>query len=159
MNKQIIIAAIESGYLELETTVRAVPADKAEWEPLGMGRSVLELLSDAAQTPALCRGVLEGTLEFGPEVFQKLAFERAEWTWDEAMYRLRENTRLLIETIEKMPDELLDEPAPLPMGGGMTMPLGAWILMAYRSFMTRTGQINYIQTLYGDFETHWNFTG
>ena len=53
-----------------------------------------------------------------------------------------------------MPDEKLDEPLNLPMGGGMTMPLGSWLLMAYRSFMTRTAQINYIQTLYGDFERH-----
>ena len=53
-----------------------------------------------------------------------------------------------------MPEEKLDEPVTLPIGGGMTLPQGAWILMAYRSAAARTAQINYIQTLYGDFESH-----
>jgi hypothetical protein len=53
-----------------------------------------------------------------------------------------------------MPDEKLEEPLTLPMGGGTTLPWGAWILMAYHSFMARAAQINYIQTLYGDFERH-----
>lgn len=60
----------------------------------------------------------------------------------------------MIGEIENLPAEKFEESLTLPFGGGMTKPLGAWLLMAYRSFMSRTAQINYIQTLYGDFDRH-----
>jgi hypothetical protein len=60
----------------------------------------------------------------------------------------------MLEEVQKLSDEKLDEPLTLPMGGGMTLPVGAWLMMAYRSFISRTAQINYIQTLYGDFDRH-----
>jgi hypothetical protein len=145
---------IEAGRRELERTARAVPDDRLNWKPLDNGRTVLELLGDAAQAPTLCTSMLQGNAQYGPELFQRMAAERASWTRDDAFRHLEENTRQLIEEIQKLPDEKLDEPLTLPMGGGMTMPWGSWILMAYRSFMGRTAQINYIQTLYGDFERH-----
>lgn len=154
MSKNIIISMIEAGRGELERTARAVPEDKLNWKPLDNGRPVLDLLGDAAQGPALCSGMLRGTVQFGPELFQRLVAERAAWTREDALHHLEENTRQLIEEIGKLPDEKLEEPVTLPLGGGMTMPWGAWMLMAYRSFMSRTAQINYIQTLYGDFERH-----
>jgi len=154
MSKNVIIVMIEAGGRELERTARAVPEDKLQWKPLDNGRPVLDLLGDAAQGPALCTGMLRGTIQYGPELFQRLAAERAAWSREEALDHLAKNTRELIEEIGKLPDEKLDEPLTLPMGGGMTMPWGAWILMAYRSFMARTAQINYIQTLYGDFDRH-----
>ena len=154
MSKNIIIAMIEAGRTELERTARAVPDDKLNWKPLDNGRTVLDLLSDAAQAPAFGVGMLRGTLQYGPELFQRMAAERAAWTREDAFKHLAENTRQLIEEINNLPDEKLNEPLTLPMGGGMTMPVGAWTLMAYRSFMSRTAQINYIQTLYGDFDRH-----
>jgi DinB superfamily len=154
MSKNTIISLTEAGRTELERTARAVPEDKLNWKPLDNGRTVLELLGDAAQAPALCTGMLRGDLQFGPELFRQMAEERAAWTRADALEYLNESTRQLIAEIRNLPDEKLDEPLTLPMGGGMTMPWGAWILMAYRSLMARTAQINYIQTLYGDFESH-----
>ncbi|MBV9467949.1 MAG: DinB family protein [Abitibacteriaceae bacterium] len=154
MSKDIIISMIEVGRVGLERTAKAVPEDKLNWKPLDNGRTVLDLLGDAAQAPALCTGMLRGNIQYGPELFKRMAQERATWTREEALNHLAENTRQLIEEIKTFPDEKLDEPLTLPMGGGMTLAWGVWILMAYRSFMSRTAQINYIQTLYGDFESH-----
>ncbi len=154
MSKNVIITMIEMGRAGLERTVAAVPEGKLSWKPLDNGRSVLDLLGDAAQAPALCSAMLSGTGEYGPEVFKRMAQERAAWTRDEALQQLKANTAQLIEAINGLPEEKLDEPTTLPIGGGMTLPLGVWLLMAYRSFMSRTAQINYIQTLYGDFDSH-----
>ncbi len=154
MSKHVVIAMTEAGRRELERTTRAVPDDKLEWKPLDNGRTVLDLLQDAAQAPALCTGMLRGSLQYGPELFQQLARERASWTREDALHHLEKNMRQFVEAVEQFPDEKLDEPLSLPMGGGMTMPWGAWMLMAYRSFSARAAQINYIQTLYGDFDRH-----
>jgi hypothetical protein len=42
----------------------------------------------------------------------------------------------------------------MTMHGEVAMPLSAWIMLAYRTFVSRFAQINYIQTLYGDFGFH-----
>jgi hypothetical protein len=154
MSKEVIVSMIEAGRRELERTARAVPDDRLQWRPLDSGRPAIDLLGDAAQAPTLCTGMLRGTIQYGPELFQRMAQERAGWSREDAFAHLEMNTRELIEEIEKLPAEKFDESLTLPMGGGMTKPVGAWILMAYRSFMSRTAQINYIQTLYGDMERH-----
>ena len=154
MSKNVIITMIESGRAGLESTALAVPEGKLSWKPLDNGRNVLDLLGDAAQAPAMCTAMLNETVEYGPQVFARMAEERANWSREEALAHLKANTEALIEAIRALPEEKLDEPLSLPLGGGMTLPVGAWILTAYRSSMARTAQINYIQTLYGDFDRH-----
>jgi hypothetical protein len=156
MSKQIIITMTESGRDSLMRTAQAVPDDKLNWKPLDNGRTVLDLLGDAAQTPTMLTRMLQSQGEFRPsrEHFQQMAQERIAWSRDECVEKLRANTEAAIEAIRAVPDERLEEPLHLPMGGGMTLPLGVWMLMIYRTFAARTAQINYIQTLYGDFESH-----
>lgn len=151
MSKQIIITILEAGKTELERTARAVPEDKLNWRPLDNGRPVLDLLGDAAQGPAFCLGILRGEIQYGPETFQKFAEERAQWSRDQALVKLEQNTNLLIRAIEAMTEEQLNAPQTM---GERTLPLGSWILFTYRWFVSRFAQINYIQTLYGDFELH-----
>lgn len=156
MSKNIIITMIENGRDGLIRTAQAVPDDKMNWKPLDNGRTVLDLLGDAAQTPKMVTQMLASNGEFKPsrEVFQQMAQERAGWTREQTMEHLHANTDAVIEAIRQVPDEMIEQPLHLPMGGGMTMPLGAWMLMVYRTFTSRMAQINYIQTLYGDFESH-----
>ena len=156
MNKEIMIGLIENGRDSVARTAQAVPEDKLHWKPLDNGRAVLDLLGDAAQVPGMVAKMLASHGEFkpSPEMFKQLAQERAAWTREDALGHLQANTQQLVELIRAMPDEQLAQPLHLPMGGGMTMPLGGWIMMTYRTFCSRMGQINYIQTLYGDFESH-----
>ena len=156
MSKEILITLIEGGRGSLERTAQAVPEDKLQWRPLDNGRTVLDLLGDAAQVPGMVVKMLESRGEFKPsrEAFQQMAQERADWTREDALQHLTQNTERLIVLMRAMSDEQLEQPLHLPMGGGITMPLGGWIMMTYRTFCSRMGQINYIQTLYGDFESH-----
>jgi hypothetical protein len=154
MSKDLIVTMTEMGRMELERTAKAVPEDRLNWKPLDNGRTVLDVLGDAAQAPAMCTALLRGTFQYGPELFEQLRHERATWTRDDALQYLQWSTQQMLEEIQKLPEEKLEEPLTLPMGGGMTLPLGAWLMMAYRSFIARTAQINYIQTLYGDFDRH-----
>lgn len=156
MSKEMIISLIESGRDGLLRTAQATPEDKLGWTPLDNGRTALDLLGDAAQVPAMVNKMLTSNGEFKPsrEAFQEMTKERANWTRDDAIKYLQENTSALLETLRAMPDAALEQPLHLPMGGGMTMPLGGWVMMTYRAFVSRMAQINYIQTLYGDFESH-----
>lgn len=156
MNKDMIISMIENGRDGLLRTAQAVPDDKLNWKPLDNGRTVLDLLGDAAQTPLFVIGLIEQKANFqiNREMFQQAAQARAGWTREDTIEHLNRNTEQMIAAIRALPDEELSEPIHLPMGGGMTMPLAGWIMMAYRTFTSRFAQINYIQTLYGDFESH-----
>lgn len=155
MSKELIIGSIESGREQVLRTAQAVPDDKLNWKPLDNGRTVLDLLGDAAQTPQIVTRMLtEPGFTPSREVFGQMAQERANWTRDEAVEHLKSNTDQAIAAIRSLSEEKLAEPLHLPMGGGLTLPLGGWIMMIYRTFVSRMAQINYIQTLYGDFESH-----
>jgi hypothetical protein len=73
--------------------------------------------------------MLEGTIEYRPELFGNLRSERASWSRDKALQKLDENTRNLIGVIQSMSEEKLSEPVTLPIGGGQTLPWRAWIMM------------------------------
>lgn len=157
MIKQLILTLIENGLQDLERTAQSVPDDKWNWKPLDNGRTVLDLLGEAAQTPLLVVHLLQSPETFNPyELFPKLMQERTGWSREETFEKLRTNTQAALEAIRALPDEELEKPFTVPIGakGDMTMPLAAWVLMAYRTFVSRFAQINYIQTLYGDFEFH-----
>jgi hypothetical protein len=156
MSKELIIGLTESGRDSLLRTAQAVPEDKLNWKPLDNGRTILDLLGDAAQMPLFAIQLMEQkeSFQFDRERFQQATQARATWTRDEAIEHLNRNTKQMIAAIGALTDEELNTPIHLPMGGGMTLPLSGWLMMAYRTFTSRFAQINYIQTLYGDFESH-----
>lgn len=155
MDKETMIRMIGAGRDQVLRTAQAVPDDKLNWKPLDNGRAVLDLLGDAAQTPIFATQLLTNP-DFKPsrEAFAQMAQERANWTREETIEHLNKNTEAVIEAIRNTGEEKLAEPLHLPMAGGMTLPVSAWVMMVYRTFVSRMAQINYIQTLYGDFEPH-----
>ena len=88
------------------------------------------------------------------EKFAALKTERADWTREAARTTLEENAQKLYAAIDELSEAELAQDVTMEIGGGMTMPLAAWIMMANRTFISRFAQINYIQTLYGDFDSH-----
>jgi len=126
MSKELIIAMIEMGRDGLARTAKAVPDDKLNWKPLDNGRSVLDVLGEAAQTPQMITQMLHSNGESMPsrEEFQKLKQERADWDRDKCLQELQSNSDALIEAIGNAPEELLAKPIHSPMGGGMTLAMG-----------------------------------
>ena len=156
MNSQFLIATIRSAHDGFLRTVQAVPDDKMTWKPLDNGRSVLDLLGDTAQTVGMIAELAQTRGEIKPsyEKFAALKTERADWTPEHAMKSLEENAQKLYTAIGELSEEELSQPVTMEIGAGMTMPLAGWIMMAHRTFISRFAQINYIQTLYGDFDSH-----
>lgn len=157
MNNQILIGLIRHAHAGLTRTVSAIPDDKMTWKPLDNGRTVLDLLGDAAQTAGLTAQMAQTRGEVKPsyEMFQQLKAERENWTREDAMRALEDNAQKLYAAIEQLSNEELGKMVTAEVGGGLTFPLSAWMMMmAYRTFISRFAQINYIQSLYGDFERH-----
>lgn len=156
MNNQFILGMIATGQKSLVSTFQAVPDDKLNWKPLDNGRHALDLFSEAAQTTGMIAQVAQTQGEYKPtrELFGQMREERADWTKEIAQQQMDANFESLSAAINALSDEDLSKPITMPIGGGMTLPLAGWIMMAYRTYVSRFAQINYIQTLYGDFESH-----
>ncbi len=156
MTKDLIIPLLQSGEQSLIRTFNAVPDNKLNWSPMDKGRTALDAFSDAAQTCQMMTQLIEskGEMKPSPQMFAQMKAERANWSKNDALAAMHTNSGALYTAIGTLSEDDLAGPITMPMGGGTTMPLGAWIMMVYRSFISRFAQINYIQTLYGDSESH-----
>ena len=156
MIKQFLIVTIQGGKDGLLRTFNAVPDDKLHWKPLNNGRTALDLFSDAAQVAGMTQRLIEskGEIKLNRGMFQQLSVERAQWSKEDALAHLETNHNGLMAALESIDESELAKIITMEIGGGMTMPLAAWTMMAYRTYISRFAQINYLQTLYGDFESH-----
>lgn len=138
-------------------TARAVPADKVTWKPLDNGRTVLDQLQECAQVPLFYKSILEQ--KKAPEVDEKYFQEsrklRQQWkTVAECEQKCLENSKQLLDVIGKLSDKDLQVKVKLPFAGGMERTLADLAMSHYANTSYHIGQINYIQTLYGDFDSH-----
>ncbi len=157
MIKDLILTLLKNGHSELINTFAAVPDDKIGWRPLDNGRSALDLFAETAQMGDVGRRIIEsrGQFRVTRELLDTLRAERASWSREEALTAMETNHAGAIAAVEACSDEELAQPVTIPMmGGDITMPLASWALMGYRQYISRFAQINYIQTLYGDTDSH-----
>jgi hypothetical protein len=156
MNKELILTMLQFGHDGILNTFNAVPDDKLSWKPLDSGRPIVDLFSEVAQTCGMVAEVARTRGESKPsyERFKEMAVERREWDKSRALAALEANFAALKSAVEGLSEEELATAVTMPIGGGRTLPLAGWVMMAYRSMISRFAQINYIQTLYGDFDMH-----
>ncbi len=160
MNKQMIIDTLAGGKMQFLGTFNAVPDDKLTWKPLDLGRTVLDLAGDAAQTPQVTAQVLQiqpgAPIPPMGQLMAQMVAERAKWSRADVIEHLESGHAALVKVIEGLSDEDLERPLSIPMRGdfSLTLPIARWALLPYRSYVSRFGQINYIQTLYGDMDGH-----
>jgi hypothetical protein len=156
MNKKTMTILLRDAQGELARTAAAVPDDKLQWQPLDKGRTVLDMLGEVAQTTAYAATLAHsrGEEKMTREIFGKWKEERTDWTREIALAKLETATQKLLSELENLSEEELAQDVTMTMHSEVTMPLAAWIMLAYRTFVSRFAQINYIQTLYGDFGFH-----
>lgn len=138
----------------LRINLEAMPADKQVWRPLDAGRSALELVQECA--------VING---FFASILRDQAVPDMQWdaykaacaaldTADKATEALTANADQLVAAIEAFPEDRLEASVTLPFHEGMVMTFAQIMFAAYWNMTYHTGQIAYIQTLYGDNEMH-----
>jgi hypothetical protein len=126
-----------------------MPADKIEWSPLDQGRTALDQLQECAMAPDLYLGYLDPRHKRKANSYAEAAELQSRWTTvDECLKALHEKTAALIAAIGALPRERLSEECTMPWGEQMTVQAIAGL--HYWNLTYHLGQINYIQTLYGD---------
>lgn len=137
----------------LQRNALAVPEDKVTWKPLDTGRSVLSQIGECAVITGFMAQVL--TLRAVPPFDMDGYYARlnALDTLDKALAALKEGTDAYIAAIEAFPTEELDTLLAMPWSPE-PQPFAQVLFAPYWNSAYHTGQIGYIQTLYGDTKNH-----
>lgn len=125
------------------------------WKPLDNGRSALDQLQECAQSPDWYRSILEArnSPKFDPAEMQKMMAERAQWPTIDACEKVcHERAQRLLGVIRTFPNQDLEKTISLPFAENQVFSMADVMLFLYWNLTYHLGQINYIQTLYGDFE-------
>jgi hypothetical protein len=134
--QEVIAIRTEQAAAKLAAVARRCPAERLTWKPAPEARDVMELLRECAVVNVRSmEAIRTGHWSDLPGLEERYAVELD--TLDKAIDRLLMDTRRLIDVVRAVPAERFDEDALLD----------AICHMSYHE-----GQVNYIQTLYGDLE-------
>jgi|YelNatPaOPRAMG01_1025707.scaffolds.fasta_scaffold05406_10 hypothetical protein len=135
-------------------TLKAMPQEKIEWKPQEHGRCALEQIVECGRTNMLVAQILN---EHGMPPLDPEDIRQAHMRYDslpKAIAALKDGTQSLLDAIESFSDRYLNDEVTMPFGGGTTKKYYEIMFMPYWNMTYHLGQINYIQTLYGDKEMH-----
>lgn len=132
---------------------RKVPADKIGWVPMETGRSVLSLAQEVATSPTwpMALAFSDVPFEMTPEVMEE--HERITKTLvdlDACEALATKNLEALNAAILSLPDAKLDTTVQANFGAPVEWPMAKALQIHAWNIVYHTGQVNYIQTLYGD---------
>ena len=133
--------------------VRKVPADKLEWKPGEDARNVLSIAKEVALSTGWPMGLLTpgAKLDFTPEVMAEHEKQlNALNNLEDCEAKAQAGVSALNSAVANIPDEHLDQTAHLPFGESHDWPIYEVAGVYAWNARYHTGQINYIQTLYGD---------
>ncbi len=132
---------------DLIAAAKHTKLDKVTWQPLNSGDDVLEMIRHCAHVNHRWAGILERgewflfTQEENAAYFAKLC------TLDSALEALGEASARYVEVVRSMPDDRLESMISLPWG---SRSIAECLLHALWHVSYHEGQVNYVQTLYGD---------
>ncbi len=138
----------------LARAIKAMPPEKQAWRPMDSGRSPIDQVAEcAAFNFAGAQSLRDRKLP--PMTHEQIqAFKTDHDTADTALAALKQSTGELIEAIKRFPADRLDEEVELTFAPGIIKSFGWKMMCGYWNTIYHWGQINYIQTLYGDIEMH-----
>lgn len=139
---------------DLRANLEAMPPDKQVWRPLDCGRSALDQVQECAVINGFFASILRDRtvpdMDWGAYKAACAALDTPE----KALAALDESGKALQAAIEAFPDNKLADSITLPFAEGMVTTFAEIMFAAYWNMTYHTGQIAYIQTLYGDTEMH-----
>ncbi len=137
----------------LARTFSAMPSDKQAWSPLDLGRTALNQIAECAVINAYGAQTLR---DRAAPPFEGNAYQQACAALDtveKAVAALSDSTKELSAAIETLPDDQLETKIQFPWDSEPST-LAEAALIPYWNMTYHIGQINYVQTLYGDKESH-----
>ncbi len=156
-SKSLIISATERALTEIFRAASFVPEDKLTWQAGEGARPVMNILQECAHCPSWSVALLKERKmpEFTPEFMEQL---RAMWAaWNTPAICEAQGKECLVEfkaAIEAFPESDMEQTMFMPFGGGREFAFWEVMMLPYWNLTYHLGQINYVQTLYGDKEMH-----
>lgn len=137
----------------LTNDIKAISAEKLNVSPGGSARAPLHIVAECAAI----NGMVAAYLMTG-ETKRLPPDEREEWmssftTREATLQVLNESTAALVDAIQGLDPSTFGEISDQPFGRSLTRFAIAQAPAAH--MMYHDGQLNYLQTLYGDTEVHW----
>jgi uncharacterized damage-inducible protein DinB len=155
--QEFVAKGTEEAGKNLFRTAKAMPADKLTWKPSDTARSALDQLQECAQAALwfLPMVMEHKSPSFKPEQFEEGRKARQQWdTLEKCEQVFWENTNKLLAAIRDAKDEDLGIQIQIPFAENWVASLAEVLLFHYWNTTYHHGQINYIQTIYGDTEMH-----
>ena len=144
---------IEAAKNRLLTTFAHVPDDRLHWTPSPTAKSAQRIAAHAAIAnfgfAAMTRGERLPADNLADVVRLSEAKELAVTSREQAVAIIEESTRHLLSAIDALTPERLRGDAYLPIG---PMPMASFIFLGARHAEMHAGQIDYLQTIWGDLE-------
>lgn len=151
-----VIRMTQSATEHLFRTARTMPQDKFAWKVLDTGRSALDLLQECAQSPLWFAPMLEhqsAPASFSEADAEAARKQRTAWkTLDACEKVCKEHSKALHQAVRNFPEADWKKEIKLPFGENFVASMADIALFQYWNLVYHTGQINFIQTLYGDME-------
>lgn len=141
---ETLILLFEDGLPMFTKSVEAVPEGKRDWKPAEGSRSVRQLTAEVVMMPEY---VAKTLTERGVPPYEEMVETYADMSIPRLLNRLRANAQEYYAALRAFPEAAYEETLEAPWGVWtyfQTMSYPYWNLVWH------TGQINYIQTLYGD---------
>jgi hypothetical protein len=154
--QDVMVEKIENAARSLFQSARSMPEEKLAWEPLEKGRSAMSQLRECGGTPRMIPLLLRGQGDnIPPTFYSDLKAERETWkTIDDCEAAFRSCIGPALDAIRDFPDDELSTLLPVPWTFQKQQAASDLILDMYWNMSYHLGQINYIQTLYGDSRMH-----
>jgi len=154
--KENIINASKNAFENVLTAAKAMPEDKLTWSPLGEGRTAIHILAECAQCPNWGIGLLKTRkFEWDEARMEESRKELESLTSIQACEELGwKNAEAFFAAIREFPESDMEDTVRLPFRGGMDMSFVRIMGLMVWNCNYHEGQLNYIQTLYGDKEMH-----
>lgn len=148
-----LAAATNAAVDEIIRYVRATPEDRRTWSPLDAGRTMMSQLQECAVATDFFLQHID--LAYTPKyrsMDEAYAAMAGLNTVDACEAELRSQTALLTARLVALPSEEWDREVTMPWGKKEKLRTVAFY--HYGNLTYHVGQIAYIQTLYGDKDSH-----
>jgi hypothetical protein len=131
-----------------------IPEDKLNVSPMGCARTPLHFTAECAGFNMYVGKLLAGEVAERPSPEVREQFYASIDTLEKATEAIRSSADKILAGLENADDEMLMKEIQAPWGA--TVPVYQLVQTAGVHMGYHDGQINYIQSLYGDGENHWS---
>jgi len=136
----------------LEADINNTPDDKIEWAPSPAARTPIHLVAHGAMGTQLLHGLLDGK----PFPFKNVnemdasnrVAEKDYKTREQALNLLNQASTEYVRWLDALTPEQVDSIVDMPFGA---IPMGVAITFAADHLRSHASQLEYIQTIYGDY--------